>query len=165
VEDHVVVRFELSTPVTHRVVGDRLRILLARCLDSKGAGHAEMHQECRAVVELGQQILAATAQRRDPMALQTRGESRREREAQVAPTQLDALDHRPLERRQEPTPDGLDLGKLGHRSTRRPGVNRLRRLDVVRLRHRDVDLSVFGERVIGVAVEPAFAFSAAAMTG
>jgi hypothetical protein len=44
-------------------------------------------------------------------------------------------------------------------------VNRLRRLDVVRLRHRDVDLSVFGERVIGVAVEPAFAFSAAAMTG
>jgi hypothetical protein len=89
----------------------------------------------------------------------------REREAQAAPTQLDALDHRPLERRQEPTPDGLDLGKLGHRSTRRPGVNRLRRLDVVRLRHRDVDLSVFGERVIGVAVEPAFAFSAAAMTG
>src|SRR5574338_309866 len=80
-----------------------------------------MHQEYRAVVELGQQIFGAAAEGRDPMALQTRSEARREREPQVAPTKLDPFDHRPLERRQKPAPDRLHFGKLGH-------LSRIRRL-------------------------------------
>ncbi len=75
-----------------------------------------MHQKHRTVVELGQQIFGAAAERRDPMALHACSEAPREREAQAAPTKLDPFDRRPFEHRLKPAPDRLHFGKLGHRS-------------------------------------------------
>ena len=80
--------------------------------------HPEVNQESASRLEPNDQILAATADRRDTLAL----EAARDRSRIVGPRQprirhLDALEAPPFEQRCELAPDGLDLGQLGHGDT------------------------------------------------
>ena len=77
----MVVRRVLAARVVERLAGDRPRSR-AR-LDAERPGHAEMHEQHRAVVELGEQIFRAAAERRDAPPGEPRGKAARERKAQV----------------------------------------------------------------------------------
>src|SRR5438067_4718922 len=77
--------------------------------------HPEVDQESPSRLEANNQILAATAERSDALAL----EAARNRRGIRGPGQprirhLDPLEAPPLEQRGKLSPDRLDLGQLGH---------------------------------------------------
>ncbi len=84
-------------------------------IDAKGAAHAEMHEQRRAIVEPGEQILAAPLQRLDTLPFEARRKILRKRKAQIAARQLDFLENAAFENGGKPAAHGLDFGKLRHR--------------------------------------------------
>jgi hypothetical protein len=77
--------------------------------------HSEVDQERTTRRKPNNQILAATIDLGDTLALELAGDLERvvwTREARVG--DLDVLEAVTLERRREPAADGLDLGQLGH---------------------------------------------------
>ena len=102
-----------AAPVA-RVVEDARRRGARRALDAEGTGHAEMHDDARAVVEIGEEIFGAPSEPLDPAALEPRGEAFWKGKAEVGPAQFERLDPRPLHHRAEAEADGFDFGQFGH---------------------------------------------------
>ena len=91
--------------------------LVRHGLPVEATGHAEMDEEAEAALEPEQQVLAATLDREDAIAL----ELLRDLEEVVRPREprvedLDARERAALEPRRELRPDGLHLRELGHGS-------------------------------------------------
>ena len=77
--------------------------------------HPEVNQEIPTALEPDNQILAATLQGRDALALELGGDRvglEGPHEPRVA--DLDPLEQPPFERGREPAAHRLDLGQLGH---------------------------------------------------
>ena len=81
-----------------------------RPVHPKGAAHAQMHDERLPGLEVRQQILRAPTQAEHAAARQSGGEIWREGKAQIGPPLLDPQDARAGKRREQPPPNGFDLG-------------------------------------------------------
>jgi hypothetical protein len=80
--------------------------------------HPEVHQERTTRLEPDNQILAATIDQGDPLAVElSRHLERLERTRQPRIVDSDVLEDPALEHRRKPPADGLDLGQLGHGRT------------------------------------------------
>ena len=109
-EDDMVMRSALAPRVVIGA-GDRR---LAVGFDPEGAGHAEMHDEHLAAVEIGEQIFGPPAEADNTVALQPLREIRREGGAQVRPPDIDLLDAHALHDGGKAEAYGFDFGKFGH---------------------------------------------------
>src|SRR5688572_4488638 len=77
-QHHMVVRRVLASAVIDGGPSDWLRTI-----NAEGSRHAEMHEEHRSGIDLGEKVFGAAAERGDAPALQPGGESLRERKAQI----------------------------------------------------------------------------------
>ena len=72
--------------------------------------HAQMQQQEPGLVELYQDVLAAARERPDPRPVETRGEHRRKRPAQIRPAQFGTHDAAARHASGKAAPDGFDFG-------------------------------------------------------
>src|SRR5512142_1254907 len=80
--------------------------------------HPEVNQQSASAFEPNNQILAATLDPCDPLALELGGDLQRiERPRQAAVEDLDPRESSSFEHWRELAPNGLDLGTLGHLQT------------------------------------------------
>ena len=70
--------------------------------------HAQMQQQEPGLVELYQDVLAAAREGPDPRPVETRGEHRRKRPAQIRPAQFGTHDAAARHASGKATPDGFD---------------------------------------------------------
>ena len=106
VEDDVVV-----------LLGRRVRVVEGAELrpgDEEPARHAEVQDQRLAAVEVGEQVLRAPPERRDPAAGEPLGQPRREGPAQVGAADLGARDDAPGKHGLEAAADRLDLRQFRH---------------------------------------------------
>jgi hypothetical protein len=85
-----------------------------RIFDAKRARHAKMHDEDIAVIEIGQEIFGAPAERLDTPARQPAAEILRKGKAQIRPPLVHGEKPGADQRGFEAAAHGFDLGKLGH---------------------------------------------------
>jgi hypothetical protein len=84
-------------------------------VEQERAGHAQVHEQERVVLEPPDQVLAPPAELRDRAAFQRRGQLRgRERARPALVEHLEPLQRAVLHVRREVAADRLDLGQLGH---------------------------------------------------
>jgi hypothetical protein len=85
-----------------------------RHVDAKRPGHAEMHQECLAGGEIGDQVLPSAAKPHDRLTAKARRKPWRQGRAQVGPARNDFLEARSLHYWAQRTTDCFDFRQLGH---------------------------------------------------
>ena len=83
-------------------------------LDLETPGHAQVHHQGLAGVEVGQHVLGPAAQMQHPRALQSLAEMLGQGKAQIWPAGQDVGDHVAFQGGQQPPPYGLDFGQLRH---------------------------------------------------
>ena len=112
-EDHMIVGAE-SRPGMMEDAGTMGAI---RRLDPERPGHAEVHDEDGAVVEMGTEIFRAPVEGLDPAPFEPLDETLGKRKPQVRPALLDLLDRRADEDGRETATDGLDLWQFRQTSS------------------------------------------------
>lgn len=85
-------------------------------LDPERAGHAEMHDEHRAVIHVRHQIFRPPAHGDNFAAFDACREILGKRKPQIGAALLDMADRATLHMRGKAAPDGFDFGKFGHGS-------------------------------------------------
>ena len=120
VKDDVVVSLALGG----RMIVARGIRRAALSLDAEGAGHAEMHDQHHAVVEIGEKVFRPPGKRDDPPAGQPPGEAGRKGNAQVGPALLHLEDGRALHDGGKAPADRLDFRQLGQEFTPLKGWRR-----------------------------------------
>ena len=93
----------------------------ARQLHAEPSGHAEVHREHLAAVEMDEDVLGAALQPLDRAARKTLDEALRQRKAQIRPALFDVDKSAPAQHGLEACAHRLDLGELRHRRLRLPG--------------------------------------------
>ena len=86
-------------------------------LDAEGAGHAEMHDQHHAVVEIGEEIFRPPAERDDRAAGEAAGEAGGKGNAQIGPALLDLEEGGALHDRGKAAADRLDFRQFGQGPT------------------------------------------------
>src|SRR3954452_14999571 len=107
---------QIGAVVEQRPRAQEARVILGRRREPQQVpGHAQVHEQRGAVVELGDEVLAAAAERLDADALQAGGDGLgRLGIGQPVVEYLYLGERSPAEVREQPAPDRLDLGQLGH---------------------------------------------------
>ena len=96
------------------VMGSVVTLVVLRAQQSPAPGHPEMAHPSGVVVEPNQEVLRSPFYALDQPAAQHRLESFRKWEPKVETAQLDLLNTSAHEMILKASPDGLDLGQLGH---------------------------------------------------
>jgi hypothetical protein len=85
-------------------------------VEQERAGHPQVRQQKRLVLELPDEVLAAAPDVRDPLPTQLIGDlGRRDRAGPAGVEDLDPLKRAPLQMGRELAADRLDFGQFGHR--------------------------------------------------
>ena len=101
-------------------MGEVARHMAVRLLlHPEGAGHAQMHDQHLAAVEICEQIFRPTGQGCDNPPLQPLHEALGEGKAQIRAAAFEFQDARAFKIRLQAAPDRLDLGQFGHGKTYR----------------------------------------------